>query len=259
MCAKSLIETNMTIPCPFPFYTSSADCLDPSCSGHGTCVNGQCYCKAGWQAEDCGTVDQQVYQCLPGCSEHGTYDLETATCVCDRHWTGHDCSQGKIGGIFNLLKLCEESVAVFYVPPCLCLRAMWHNDPQNNISSCLVASAPKIFWIRIPSGIGRWIPFHPSPFNNKFMSTWMVIPANRLLWWRWWWGLEIIFGPIVCLPPVERGRVDWWIWAQGNPLGTRRESAISICIFYFRTIKRWMKWNYSMFESSFIVSCSAAA
>lgn len=52
--------------------------------------------KAGWQGDDCGAVDQQVYQCLPGCSEHGTYDLETGTCICDRHWTGPDCSQGML-------------------------------------------------------------------------------------------------------------------------------------------------------------------
>lgn len=50
--------------------------------------------KAGWQGDDCSVVDQQVYQCLPGCSEHGTYDLETGGCVCERHWTGPDCSQG---------------------------------------------------------------------------------------------------------------------------------------------------------------------
>lgn len=56
----------------------------------------RCYAgKAGWQGEDCSIVDQQVYQCLPGCSERGTYDLETGTCICDRHWTGPDCSQGK--------------------------------------------------------------------------------------------------------------------------------------------------------------------
>lgn len=50
--------------------------------------------KAGWQGDDCSSVDQQVYQCLPGCSERGTYDLETGTCICERHWTGPDCSQG---------------------------------------------------------------------------------------------------------------------------------------------------------------------
>lgn len=26
-------------------FSCIADCVDPSCSGHGTCINGQCYCK----------------------------------------------------------------------------------------------------------------------------------------------------------------------------------------------------------------------
>lgn len=75
----------------------AADCPDPSCSGHGACVAGKCYCKAGWQGERCNQVDQRVYQCLPGCSEHGTYDLESAACICEEHWTGIDCSQPSCG------------------------------------------------------------------------------------------------------------------------------------------------------------------
>lgn len=73
----------------------SEDCIDPTCSNHGSCVLGKCYCKAGWQGVNCSLLDQQVYQCLPGCSEHGTYDLEMGSCVCEEFWSGSDCSQGK--------------------------------------------------------------------------------------------------------------------------------------------------------------------
>ncbi|XP_075213771.1 teneurin-a transmembrane protein [Lycorma delicatula] len=69
------------------------DCPEPQCSGHGACVEGKCYCKAGWQGVNCSLLDQQVYQCLPSCSEHGNYDLETGSCICDDFWTGPDCSQ----------------------------------------------------------------------------------------------------------------------------------------------------------------------
>lgn len=58
-------------------------------------MNGKCYCKAGWQGANCSALDKQVYQCLPSCSEHGTYDLETGTCKCQPFWTGSDCSKGK--------------------------------------------------------------------------------------------------------------------------------------------------------------------
>ncbi|XP_043269073.1 teneurin-a isoform X3 [Venturia canescens] len=74
-------------------FCDEADCHDPNCGGHGACVAGKCYCKAGWQGERCDQVDQRVYKCLPGCSDHGSYDLETASCICEEHWTGVDCSQ----------------------------------------------------------------------------------------------------------------------------------------------------------------------
>ena len=70
------------------------DCEDPTCSEHGACVHGQCYCKAGWKGPRCDVIDEQVHKCLPTCSDHGVYDLESAKCVCNRHWTGPDCSQG---------------------------------------------------------------------------------------------------------------------------------------------------------------------
>ncbi|XP_063927987.1 teneurin-a isoform X7 [Zophobas morio] len=69
------------------------DCEDPTCSEHGACVHGQCYCKAGWKGPRCDVIDEQVHKCLPTCSDHGVYDLESAKCVCNRHWTGPDCSQ----------------------------------------------------------------------------------------------------------------------------------------------------------------------
>ncbi|KAK0097058.1 hypothetical protein PV326_003446 [Microctonus aethiopoides] len=78
-------------------FCEEPDCHDPTCGGHGACVAGKCYCKAGWQGTRCDQVDQRVYQCLPGCSDHGSYDLETATCICEEHWTGVDCSQPSCG------------------------------------------------------------------------------------------------------------------------------------------------------------------
>ncbi|XP_059486301.1 teneurin-a isoform X2 [Neocloeon triangulifer] len=69
------------------------ECPDPTCSNHGSCVAGRCYCKAGWQGVNCSALDQQVYQCLPGCNDHGSYDLESGACICDNFWTGIDCSE----------------------------------------------------------------------------------------------------------------------------------------------------------------------
>ena len=52
------------------------DCADPTCSGHGFCVDGTCVCKKGWKGETCGLLDEDARQCLPDCAGHGTFDLE---------------------------------------------------------------------------------------------------------------------------------------------------------------------------------------
>lgn len=41
-------------------------------------------------------MDQDALQCLPDCTGHGTFDLDTQTCNCEPKWSGDDCSKGKI-------------------------------------------------------------------------------------------------------------------------------------------------------------------
>lgn len=39
-------------------------------------------------------MDQDALQCLPDCTGHGTFDLDTQTCNCEPKWSGDDCSKG---------------------------------------------------------------------------------------------------------------------------------------------------------------------
>ncbi|KAF7249150.1 Teneurin-2 [Varanus komodoensis] len=65
------------------------DCLDPSCSNHGVCVNGECLCSPGWGGLNC---ELPRAQCPDQCSGHGTYLSDTGLCNCDPNWMGPDCS-----------------------------------------------------------------------------------------------------------------------------------------------------------------------
>jgi hypothetical protein len=44
-------------------------------------------------------LDHEARQCLPDCSGHGDFDLDTQKCVCKGQWTGRDCSKGNF--LFN--------------------------------------------------------------------------------------------------------------------------------------------------------------
>lgn len=71
------------------------DCPHPTCNGHGFCAEGICLCKKGWKGADCSETDNEALQCLPDCSGHGAFDLETQTCQCEPMWSGDDCSRGE--------------------------------------------------------------------------------------------------------------------------------------------------------------------
>ncbi|TWW55216.1 Teneurin-1, partial [Takifugu flavidus] len=64
------------------------DCVDPQCGGHGVCVRGECVCSAGWTGVNC---DDPLPACQEQCSGHGTYLPESDTCACQPNWTGPDC------------------------------------------------------------------------------------------------------------------------------------------------------------------------
>nr|XP_050846417.1 teneurin-m isoform X5 [Vespula vulgaris] len=74
-------------------FCEEVDCPHPTCSGHGFCAEGTCICKKGWKGADCSQMDKEALQCLPDCSGHGNFDLETQTCLCEPMWSGDDCSK----------------------------------------------------------------------------------------------------------------------------------------------------------------------
>ncbi|CAH1394248.1 unnamed protein product [Nezara viridula] len=74
-------------------FCEEVDCPHPTCTGHGFCADGICLCKKGWKGADCSETDNEALQCLPDCSGHGKFDVETQTCICEPMWSGEDCSR----------------------------------------------------------------------------------------------------------------------------------------------------------------------
>lgn len=62
------------------------------CSGHGTCISGQCLCKPGWAGPLCEIPKSQ---CPEQCHGHGVYSADTGLCTCEPNWMGPDCSTGQ--------------------------------------------------------------------------------------------------------------------------------------------------------------------
>ena len=88
------------------------DCPHPTCNEHGFCVDGVCLCKKGWKGLDCSQVDSDAMQCLPDCSNQGTFSLELHKCVCTEGWTGEDCSKPACGINCGGHGRCEASSCV---------------------------------------------------------------------------------------------------------------------------------------------------
>ncbi|GFS94452.1 teneurin-a [Trichonephila clavipes] len=79
------------------------DCMDSSCSGHGACVQGECWCKIGWRGTNCSEADGRLSRCFPDCSSHGVFDLDTEQCICFDHWTGADCSKEAVARVATIV------------------------------------------------------------------------------------------------------------------------------------------------------------
>ncbi|XP_058124762.1 teneurin-m [Anopheles ziemanni] len=126
-------------------YCEEVDCPHPTCTGHGYCAEGTCICKKGWKGPDCAAMDQDALQCLPDCSGHGTFDLDTQTCTCEPKWSGEDCSKelcdlncGQHGRCVGETCSCEAGWGGEYCNNKLCdPRCNEHGQCKNGTCLCV--------------------------------------------------------------------------------------------------------------------------
>ncbi|CAH0721405.1 unnamed protein product, partial [Brenthis ino] len=126
-------------------FCEEIDCPHPTCSGHGFCIEGSCVCKKGWKGLDCGTMDKDALQCLPDCSGHGTFDVDTQTCTCHVRWSGDDCSKevcdldcGPHGRCVGESCVCDQGWTGEYCTSKLCdSRCSDHGQCKNGTCLCV--------------------------------------------------------------------------------------------------------------------------
>ncbi|XP_045492328.1 teneurin-m isoform X2 [Colias croceus] len=126
-------------------FCAEVDCPHPTCSGHGFCIDGACVCKKGWKGGDCATMDTDALQCLPDCSGHGAFDVETQTCTCHARWSGEDCSKevcdldcGPHGRCVGEACVCDPGWSGEYCTSKLCdPRCSDHGQCKNGTCLCV--------------------------------------------------------------------------------------------------------------------------
>ncbi|XP_041973220.1 teneurin-m isoform X2 [Aricia agestis] len=126
-------------------FCEEVDCPHPTCTGHGFCINGTCVCKKGWKGSDCATMDKDALQCLPDCSGHGTFDVDTQACTCNQRWSGDDCSKevcdldcGPHGRCVGEACVCDAGWTGEYCTSKLCdARCSDHGQCKNGTCLCV--------------------------------------------------------------------------------------------------------------------------
>ena len=107
LCLKTYIRRSIRLSdfdkffCYKISFIILGDCYDKKCSGHGLCQNAQCICDIGWIGRNCERRNSVLMQCLPDCSSHGDFDVESGKCNCHDHWTGREC---------NISKFCSYAI-----------------------------------------------------------------------------------------------------------------------------------------------------